>query len=50
MLDATVMVPETPTLPVALEKYYVAEILGLARAKRVEDLAAYAPVKLINNL
>jgi hypothetical protein len=43
VLDATVMVPETLTLPVALEKYYVAELLGLARAKSLEDLAPFAP-------
>jgi hypothetical protein len=47
-LDATVMVPENLTVPIALEKYYVAEILGLARAKTLADLASYASLKYVD--
>lgn len=47
-LDATVMVPENLTVPIALEKYYVAEILGLARAKTLDDLVPYAPLKYVD--
>lgn len=41
VLDVSVMVPESLTLPVALEKYYVAELLGISRAKKVEDFMPY---------
>ena len=47
-LDATVMVPENLSVPIALEKYYVAEILGLARAKTLQDFAPYAPLKYVD--
>ncbi|MGZ3657257.1 MAG: hypothetical protein ACXVB9_02690 [Bdellovibrionota bacterium] len=47
MLDATVMEPQNLTLPIALEKYYVSEILGMGRAKTLADLAAYAPLRYV---
>ena len=47
MIDSTVMVPEELLLPVALERYYVAEILNLARASRLEDLKPFAKVRYV---
>jgi hypothetical protein len=49
-LDATVMVPENLSVPIALEKYYVAEILGVTRAKTLQDLAPYAPLKYVDEI
>jgi hypothetical protein len=49
-LDATVMVPENLSVPIVLEKYYVAEILGVIRAKTLQDLAPYAPLKYVDEL
>lgn len=41
-LDASVMTPETLVMERQLERYYVAEVMGLAKAHRLEDVNAYA--------
>jgi hypothetical protein len=49
ILDASIMVPEELTAPVALEKYYVAELLGIERAKTMEDLVGFVPNAKLRN-
>lgn len=46
-LDASAMATNSLSLPIALKKYYVAELLGLARANSPEDFLAYAPVRMV---
>ncbi len=46
-LDVSVMVKESLVIPTPLERYYVAELLGLTRAESLADIAAFAPLKYL---
>lgn len=41
-LNVSSMEANSITMPVVLKKYYVAELLGIARAKELSDFSAYA--------
>jgi hypothetical protein len=47
MLDVSVMASDSLELPVPLEKYYVAELLGLKRATRLADFRAYGSFQFV---
>jgi hypothetical protein len=42
-LDASVMTPDNLVMERQLERYYVAEVMGLAKARNLEALNAFAP-------
>jgi hypothetical protein len=42
-LDASVMAPDTLVMECQLERYYVAEVLGLAKSRNLEALNTFAP-------